>query len=87
MPLMFQGKIKGIRPKTYDNVKVNILQFVEDKPDGSFDTIEIKVTSDVPMTELKKEQTVSVPVLLATMNNRIYYRIDAETYREQLRRS
>lgn len=86
MPLMFQGKIKGIKHKNFDNIKTTILQFIEDKPDGSFDTIQIKVTNDVPMTEFKKEQTVSVPVLLASMDNKIYYRIDAEVYKQQLAR-
>ncbi len=38
------------------------------------------------MTEFKKEQTVSVPVLLASMDNQIYYRIDAEVYKQQLAR-
>ena len=86
MPLMYHGKIEGIRPKVFDGVETNTLQFIERKSDGSFDTINIKVTSDVPMTEFKPERTVNVPVLLATMDNRVYYRVDADAYRAQLAR-
>lgn len=86
MTLVYNGKIEGMKRSSYDGVERLALQFIERKPDGSLDPIQIKVPLDVPQTELKPGATVSLPVLLSSMDNRIYYRIDADTYREQLAR-
>lgn len=86
MPLMYNGKIEGMKRSTYDGVERLSLQFIERKDDGSLEPIQIKVPLDVPHSELKTGATVTVPVLLASMDNRIYYRIDADAYRSQLQR-
>lgn len=86
MPLIFNGKIEGIRRSTYDGVERTSLQFIERKADGSLDPIQIKVPPEVPHHDLKPNSTVSLPVLLACMDNRIYFRIDADAYRDQLAR-
>lgn len=86
MPLMYNGKIEGMKRSSFDGVERLALQFIERKADGSLDPIQIKVPMDVPHTELKPGAMVTVPILLSSMDNRIYYRIDADAYREQMAR-
>lgn len=86
MPLIYSGKIEGMKRSSYDGVERLALQFIERKPDGSLDPIQIKVPLEVPHSELKPGAMVHLPVLLASMDNRIYYRIDAEAYKQQLAR-
>ena len=86
MPLIYTGKIEGMKRSSFDGLERLALQFIERKADGSLDSIQIKVPLDVPQTELKPGVTVQLPVLLASMDNRIYYRVDADAYRAQLAR-
>lgn len=80
MPLLFKGKIGGIRPKTYEGKTTITLQFVEEKTDGSLVTYDIKVPDNVSPAQFQKGQETTVPVLISTMNNMLYYRIDADSY-------
>ncbi len=80
MPLLFKGKIGGIRPKTFEGKTTISLQFVEEKNDGSLDTYDIKVPDNVSPTQFQKGQETTVPVLLSTMNGKVYYRIDGDAY-------
>lgn len=80
MPLMFHGKIAGVRRGEFDNVPRCTLQFSENKPDGSLDTLNIKVPETVPSAHFDKGQEVTLPVLYSSMNDTVYFRIDADVY-------
>ncbi len=77
---MFQGKIAGVRRGEFDNVPRCTLQFSENKPDGSLDTLNIKVPETVPSAHFTKDQNVTLPILYSSMNDKVYFRIDADVY-------
>lgn len=80
MPLFFKGTIRGIRPKTYEGKTTYVLQFLEDRPDGSIDTYDIKLPDNVAPTSFTKGQDASVPVLISSMNGNMYYRVDGDAF-------
>jgi hypothetical protein len=80
MPLFFKGTIRGIRPKTYEGKTTYILQFLEDRPDGSIDKYDIKLPDNVAPTNFDKGQETSVPILISSMNGNMYYRVDGVAF-------
>ncbi len=80
MPLFFKGTVRGIRPKTFEGKTTYVLQFLEDKADGSIDTYDIKLPDNVAPTNFNKGQEAAVPVLISSMNGNLYYRVDGDAF-------
>jgi len=73
--LIYEGKLDGVRVREYQGDVTHYLQFVEQNGDGSLGFLEIKVPSDVNVTQFEKGKLVRVPVELSAMDGKIYYRV------------
>ena len=80
MPLFFKGKVLGQRQSKYEDRVTNIIQFVDEIPNGSITQTDIKLPDNVAPTQFSKGQEVTVPVLVKTYSGQIYYHLDGDTY-------
>lgn len=80
--LFFKGKIEGVKRGEYESKPTCSLQFIIRHADGSLDSTKIKVPETMPNAQFQVGQDITLPILCSTMNGIIYYRVDADAYKQ-----
>lgn len=69
------GELFSIKTTEFKGEKVSKLQFLnESEENGGVDILEIKINPEHMNTEIKKGDKLSVPVLMTSMEKKIFYR-------------
>ena len=71
--LLINGKVMASTEKTYEGKKTVYAQFLLESEAKGMEIIKVKITHEADIIQLKKDEFVSVPVVIACVNNTIYF--------------
>lgn len=73
--LFLNGELHSIKTTEFKGEKVSKLQFLnENEENGGLEIIEVKINPEHNNTEIKKGDKLLVPILMTSMEKKIYYR-------------
>jgi hypothetical protein len=67
------GKISAILNKKYEGKETTYLQFITESETKGFEIIKVKITNQDDLGKLEKGAVVSIPIVITTANNALYY--------------
>ena len=71
--LLINGKVMASTEKTYEGKKTVYAQFLLESEAKGMEIIKVKLTQESDIIQLKKDEFVSIPVVIACVNNTIYF--------------
>ena len=71
--ISINGKVMAITEKTYEGKKTVYAQFLLESEARGMEIIKVKITNESDIVQLKKDEFVSIPVVIACVNNTIYF--------------
>lgn len=71
--LLINGKVMAITEKTYESKKTVYAQFLLESEAKGMEIIKVKMTNESDIIQLKKDEFVSVPIVIACVNSTIYF--------------
>jgi len=71
--ISINGKVMAITEKTYEGKKTVYAQFLLESEARGMEIIKVKITNESDIIQLKKDEFVSIPVVIACVNNTSYY--------------
>ncbi|QIR77176.1 hypothetical protein FA592_13405 [Sulfurospirillum diekertiae] len=71
--ILINGKLMAITEKTYEGKKTVYAQFLMESEAKGMEIIKVKITQEADIIQLKKDEFVSVPIVIACVNNTIYF--------------
>lgn len=71
--ISINGKVMALTEKTYEGKKTVYAQFLMESEAKGMEIIKVKMTNESDIIQLKKDEFVSIPVVMACVNNTIYF--------------
>ena len=80
------GKVMAITEKMYEGKKTIYAQFLLESEAKGMEIIKVKITNETDIIQLKKDEFVSLPVVIACVNNTIYFTQCDAIKKQEIRR-
>ena len=71
--ILIYGKLMAITEKTYEGKKTVYAQFLLESEARGMEIIKVKITNEADIAQLKKDEFISIPIVIACVNNTIYF--------------
>ena len=71
--ITINGKIISVLEKSFENKKTIYAQFLMESETKGMEILKVKITNENDISKLEKDNLVSIPVSISSVNGNLYY--------------